>query len=217
MIADNVRGLLSELPAGIDLVAAAKGRSAAEVMQAVQAGVTAIGENFVQEAEAHQDIIGRGVAWHFIGALQQNKARAAVRLFDVIETVDSLALAQAIDRHSAALAKVMPVLLEINSGREPQKSGVLPEDAESLIRNVSRLNNIHIVGLMTMGPRAGDPEEARPCFAATRRLFERLAGLKLPNVNMKHLSMGMTNSYRVAIQEGANIVRIGSKIFNETG
>jgi hypothetical protein len=109
----------------------------------------------------------------------------------------------------------MPVLIEINSGREEQKSGVLPEDAERLVKDISSLKNIRVEGLMTMGPRFGDPEDSRPYFSETRSLFNEIKGLSLANIDMKYLSMGMTNSYKVALEEGANIVRIGSKIFGE--
>jgi pyridoxal phosphate enzyme (YggS family) len=135
----------------------------------------------------------------------------------MIETVDSLEIATEIDRKCAQIGKIMPVLIEVNSGREPQKSGVLPEDAEQLARKIWFLRNIKVMGLMTMGPRFGNPEDFRPYFAETRRTFERIKGLKLPNVGMKYLSMGMTNSYKVAIEEGANIIRIGTKIFGERG
>jgi len=107
------------------------------------------------------------------------------------------------------------VLVEVNSGREEQKAGVLPENAEALIREISRLPNIKVMGLMTMGPRFGDPEDSRPYFVITRRLFDRIKTLEVPNVEMKYLSMGMTNSYRVALEEGANLVRIGTRIFGE--
>jgi uncharacterized pyridoxal phosphate-containing UPF0001 family protein len=126
-----------------------------------------------------------------------------------------LSLAQAIDRESALASKVMPVLVEVNSGREPQKSGVLPEDAEALVKEIARLEHVHILGLMTMGPRFGEPEGARPYFAETRRIFQRLKGLKLDGVEMQYLSMGMTNSYKIALEEGANMVRLGSLIFEE--
>jgi uncharacterized pyridoxal phosphate-containing UPF0001 family protein len=109
----------------------------------------------------------------------------------------------------------MPILIEVNSGREPQKSGVLPEDVERLVGKISGLRNIKVMGLMTMGPRFGNPEDSRPYFVETRRIFEKIKGLKLPNVEMKYLSMGMTNSYKVALEEGANIIRIGTKIFGE--
>jgi len=213
MITDSVRALLAELPAGVELVAAAKGRTTADVLLAIQAGVKIIGENYLQEAKAHRAIIGSGVSWHFIGALQQNKVKLAVSLCDMIETIDSLALAQAIDHCAARLGKIMPVLIEINSGREPQKSGVMPENAEELVAQIASLPNISLRGLMTMGPRTGDPGDARPYFAATRCLFESLSHKSIPRVTMEYLSMGMTNSYRVALQEGANIVRLGSRIF----
>jgi pyridoxal phosphate enzyme (YggS family) len=216
-IKDNIRELMSELPAGVELAAAAKGRTPGEVWQAVEAGVGIIGENYVQEAEKARNAIGDKAEWHMIGHLQKNKVKKAVALFDMIETVDSVGLAQEIDKRCAEMGKVMPVLVEVNSGREEQKAGVLPEDAEGLIREISRLPNIRVMGLMTMGPPSGDPEDSRPYFVITRQLFDRIKALKLPNVEMKYLSMGMTNSYRVALEEGANLVRIGTKIFGARG
>lgn len=215
MIEQNVKQLLSELPEGVQLVAAAKTRSAEEVLRAVAAGIRIIGENYVQEAERKYEVVGRKASWHFIGHLQKNKVKKAVRLFDMIETVDSVELAREIDKQCAPLGKIMSVLVEINSGREPQKPGVLPEDAERLLIEISSLKHITVTGLMTMGPIGGDPESSRPYFAATRQLFERLRKLARPNVEMKYLSMGMTDTYRVALEEGANIVRIGSKIFGK--
>jgi pyridoxal phosphate enzyme (YggS family) len=212
-IKENVQKLLSELPDGVELVVAAKGRAAKEVLEAVEAGVKIIGENYVQEAERDYLAIENRAKWHCIGSLQKNKVKKAVRLFDVIQTVDSLEIAREIDKRCAQMGKVMPVLVEINSGREEQKSGVLPEDAEELIKALSALPNIKVAGLMTMGPRTGDPEESRPYFVTTRKLFERIKGLKIPNVEMKYLSMGMSNSYRIALEEGANMVRIGTKVF----
>jgi len=214
-IKENVRSLLAELPRGVELVAAAKTRTPDEINEAIKAGVRIIGENYIQETETARAAIGDRVRWHFIGSLQKNKVKKAVRLFDMIETVDSLSLAQAISRESALAGKTMPVLMEVNSGREPQKSGVLPEDAEALVKEIARLEHVHILGLMTMGPRFGEPEGARPYFAETRRLFQRLKGLKLDGVEMQYLSMGMTNSYKIALEEGANMVRLGSLIFEE--
>ena len=215
LIAQNVSQILSELPPGVELVAAAKTRKPAEVLEAVEAGIKIIGENYVQEAEGAYVVVGNRVRWHFIGHLQSNKVKKAVSIFDMIETVDSIKIATEIDRHCSRIGKVMPVLIEINSGREKQKSGVLPEDTERLVRDVSSLKNIRVEGLMTMGPRFGDPEDSRPYFAETRRVFEKIKGLNLANADMKYLSMGMTNSYRIALEEGANIVRIGSKIFGD--
>jgi len=214
-ITPNVKQLLAELPKGVILVVAAKTRSPDEIMEAVGAGVRVIGENYLQEAERAYEAVGDRVQWHFIGHLQKNKVRRAVSLFDMIETVDTAALAREIDRRCAVIGKVMPVLIEVNSGREPQKSGVYPEAVELLVLEISALPNIRVEGLMTMGPEVGDPEDARPYFIETRKLFDYLKELNLPGVTMKYLSMGMTNSYRVAIEEGANIVRIGSRIFGE--
>jgi hypothetical protein len=214
-IRENVNKLLTELPEGVELVAAAKTRTAPEVMEAVAAGVKIIGQNYLQEAEALYPAVGKKARWHFIGHLQKNKVKKAVTLFDMIETVDSAALAEEIDKRCAAMGKVMPVLVEVNSGKEPQKAGVLPEKAEALIKSIARLEHIKVKGLMTMGPRFGDPEESRPYFVTTKKLFERIKALKIPNVEMKYLSMGMTNSYIVALEEGANLVRIGTRIFGE--
>ena len=214
-INQSVAQILKELPEGVQLVAAAKTRSPEEILQAVEAGVRIVGENYVQEAERACRVVGSRVAWHFIGHLQRNKTKKAVGLFDMIETVDSVEIAVEIDRRCAQLGEVMPVLIEVNSGRERQKAGVLPEMTEQLAREISALPHLKLMGLMTMGPRFGDPDDSRPYFVETRKIFEKLKNLNLPGVDMKYLSMGMTNSYKVAIEEGANIVRIGSKIFGE--
>ncbi|MBA7647818.1 Pyridoxal phosphate homeostasis protein [subsurface metagenome] len=214
-IKQNVSQILSELPDGIQLVAAAKTRNPEEILEAVEAGIKIIGENYVQEAERACEVVGNKAKWHFIGHLQKNKVKKAVKIFDVIETVDSIELAREIDKRCAQIGKTMPVLIEINSGRELQKAGVLPENAEQLVREISACQNIRITGLMTMGPRFGDPEDSRPYFVETKKLFEKIKKLNLPNTEMRYLSMGMTNSYKIALEEGANIVRIGSKIFGE--
>jgi pyridoxal phosphate enzyme (YggS family) len=213
MIADNVRAILAELPPGVDLVAAAKTRTPAEILEAVEAGVKIIGENYVQEGADAFQAVGHKARWHFIGHLQTNKVKRAVEIFDLIETVDSAGLAREIGKRSAAIGKTMPVLIEVNSGREAQKFGVLPEEVESLVREISTLGNVKVAGLMTMGPFEGNPEDSRPYFRETRRVRDALRDLSIPGVDMRHLSMGMTNSYRVAIEEGANLVRIGTAIF----
>ena len=215
MIKQNVVQILSELPNGVELVAAAKTRNPEEVLQAIEAGIKIVGENYVQEAEPAYEVVGNRAKWHFIGYLQRNKVKKAVKLFDMIETVDSVEIAKEIDKRCAQIGKVMPVLIEINSGREEQKSGVFPEKTEQLVREISSLQNIRVKGLMTMGPRFGNPEDSRPYFVETKKIFDKLKNLDLPNVEMRYLSMGMTNSYKIAIDEGANIVRIGSKIFGE--
>jgi len=216
MIKRNIQEILAELPGGVELIAAAKTRTPEEILEVVEAGVEIIGENYVQEAKRAYEIVGKKGKWHFIGTLQKhNVRRRMVEIFDMIETVDSWEIAREIDNRCAQIGKVMPILIEINSGREKQKSGVLPEDTEGLVRQISSLRNVEVMGLMTMGPRFGNPEDSRPYFVATRTIFERIKRLDLPNVEMKYLSMGMTNSYRIAIEEGANIVRIGTKIFGE--
>ena len=214
-IKENVQQLLDELPSGVELVAATKDRTAEEVLQAVKSGIDIVGENYVQEAEKIYSVIGNRARWHMIGHLQKNKVKKAVALFDMIETVDSVDLAREIDKRCTKIGKVMPVLVEVNSGREEQKSGVLPENAEPLIKEISSLPNIKVMGLMTMGPRFGNPEDSRPYFVITREIFDRIKALKLPDVEMRYLSMGMTNSYHIALEEGANLVRIGTKIFGQ--
>jgi len=214
-IKENVKLILSELPEGVELVAAAKTRQPQEILEAVEAGVKIVGENYVQEAERAYQAVSNKARWHFIGHLQKNKVKKAVGLFDMIETVDSMEIAGEIDKRCAQIDKIMPVLIEINSGREQQKSGVFPEKAAELVTEISTCDNVRIMGLMTMGPFWGKPEDFRPYFAETKKLFENIGKLNLPNVEMRYLSMGMTNSYKVAIAEGANIVRIGTKIFGE--
>ena len=215
-IEQNVRRILSRLPDGVQLVVAAKSRTPEMILEAVNAGIKIIGENYVQDAEKVYDAVGGRVKWHFIGHLQQNKVKKAVGLFDVIETVDSVEIAREIERRCSQINKVMQVLIEVNSGREKQKTGVFPEDVAALVKDISVLPNIRVVGLMTIGPLRDNPEEARPYFAATRKLFEGIKCLNLSHVEMKYLSMGMTHSYQVAIEEGANIVRLGRKIFGDS-
>ena len=221
MITDTVKEIKDSLPPNVLVVAAAKTRDPDEVIAAVDAGITAIGYNYVQEAEAKRGQLREWeataaphpVQWHLIGHLQRNKAKKAVGLFDMIETIDSLRLAEAVNRQCTAVDKIMPVLIEINSGRESNKTGAPPAEVPVLVRQVAALSNIEVQGLMTMGPRFGDPEDARPYFRLTKKLFDQLAAENIPGAQMKYLSMGMSNSYQLAIEEGANIVRIGTKLF----
>ena len=215
MIKENVKKILEELPEGVRLVGAAKTRTPEEILEAIEAGLEIIGENYVQEADRAFQVIGNRVKWHMIGYLQRNKAGKAVKIFDMIETVCSMKLAREIGKSCHKIGKIMPILIEINSGEESQKSGVMPDDAIPLISEMSALRGIKIVGLMTMGPFTGDPEDSRPYFQKTRALFEKLKEISIPGVEMKYLSMGMSNSYGVALEEGANLVRIGTKIFGE--
>lgn len=228
-IRENVKKILSELPEGIKLVGAAKTKTVGEVLEAIDAGVEIIGENYIREAEEVIEQIKKAefernsdankkrytVKWHFIGHLQKNKVKKAIKLFDMLETVDSLKIAGEIDKECRKIEKVIPVLLEVNSGREKQKFGIFPEDVEKLVREISLFNNLKIMGIMTMGPWEEDAEVLRPYFRETKKVFEKIKLLNLDNVQMKYLSMGMSNSYRIALEEGANMIRVGSGIFGE--
>jgi pyridoxal phosphate enzyme (YggS family) len=214
-ITAKVKRILATLPPGVILVAAAKARTPEEVEEVLRAGVAYVGHNYIQEAERMIPAIKEKVRWHMIGHLQKNKVKKAVRLFDMIETLDSWPLAELIDWRCAAIGLTMPVLVEINSGREASKTGVLPEEVDDWVRRVSNLQHIRVQGLMTMGPRFGNPEDARPYFRATKEAFDRLTRANLPNVKMRYLSMGMSNSYQVAIEEGANMIRLGTVLFGE--
>ena len=212
-IKQNVTAIMHSLPSGVLLVAAAKTRLPDEVKSAINAGIKVIGYNYVQEAEKMHQFIDNDVQWHMIGHLQKNKVKKAVKLFDMIETIDSIELAEMVNKQCVSTGKIMPVLIEINSGKESNKTGVLPENILSLIKQIHNLPNLRIKGLMTMGPRFGNPEDARPYFKATKSLFNQVKNEGIPNVEMRFLSMGMSNSYQIAIQEGANIVRIGTLLF----
>ncbi len=207
MIKENVKKILSELPPNVKLVAAAKTRTPEEIKEAIEAGITIVGENYVQEWDRVKGQVPR-VKVHFIGHLQTNKVKKAVQLFDMIETVDSMKLAKEIDKQCAKIGKVMPILIEVNSGREEQKAGVYPEKVDQLIQQISELKNVKIKGLMTMGPFSDNPEVVRPYFVETKKVFDQIGNLEI-------LSMGMSSSYEVAIEEGANLVRIGTAIFGE--
>jgi len=150
-----------------------------------------------------------------IGHLQTNKAKFIAAHFDMCHTIDSFRLAKYLDRRCELAGRVLPVLIEINSGKESNKTGILPEEVDALVEQVSSLKHLKLQGLMTMGPRFGNPEESRPYFQLTRKAFEHIQSMALPNVEMKYLSMGMSNSFMVAIEEGANMVRIGTKLFGE--
>jgi len=225
-IAENYRRLREDVPDDVTIVLASKTRTTEEILEAIEAGATDIGQNYVQEGAAmHESLAARAqeLTWHMIGHLQTNKINKALRVFDVIQTVDSLQKAIAIDKRvEPAGGSAIRVCIEINIGNEDSKAGINPEEhepfedyMEGLVSDMSRLAHLRIEGLMTMGPRFGDPEDTRPYFRRTRKVFERLKALDLPNVDMRYLSMGMTNSYRIAIEEGSNMVRIGTGVFGE--
>ncbi|MFH1325091.1 MAG: YggS family pyridoxal phosphate-dependent enzyme [Nanoarchaeota archaeon] len=214
-IKENIKQIKKELPKNIIIVAATKTRSVDEIKQAIEAGIAILGENYIQEAEAKSNELKGKVKLHCIGHIQTNKAKKAVEIFDMIETVDSIKLAKEIGKRCQSLNKIMPILIEINSGKEPNKDGVMPEDAEQLIRDISTLKNIKVKGLMTMAPFFDNPEKDRPYFKLTKTLFDKIKALNPPNIDMEILSMGMSDSYKIAVEEGANMVRIGAKIFGK--
>lgn len=214
-IKSSVAEIINSLPSHVMLVAAAKTRSAEEVQAAVNGGISVLGYNYVQEAEKIHEVIGDHVKWHMIGHLQKNKAKKAVALFDMIETVDSLKLAKLLNKECKKQNKTMTVLIEINIAKEDQKSGILPENTLELAREMSSLTHLKLCGLMTMGPFWADSEQLRMYFRETKSIFDQIKNEHIPNVEMQYLSMGMSDSYKIAIEEGANIVRIGTKLFGK--
>ena len=203
-------------PDTIRLVAVSKTFPAETVKEAIEAGATILGENYVQEAREKFDaLIHYAVSWHFIGHLQSNKAKYAVRLFDLIHSVDSLKLAQALNQEAKKADKIQPILVQVNISGEDTKSGIAAAQTPDLISEISQLENLSIKGLMTMPPYFYQPEKVRPYFAALRRLRDRLKQQLIPNVSMEELSMGMTGDFEVAVEEGATLVRIGTAIFGE--
>jgi PLP dependent protein len=203
---------LKKVPAGVELVLAAKMKTPLEVMEAVKGGVKIIGENYVQQAEEKFNVIGRKVRWHMIGHLQRNKVKKALEIFDMVETLDSYKLAGEINKEAGKKGIQYPVLIEINSGKEQQKSGIEPEKLEGLLEQIKNFENIKVEGIMTVGPFLENAEEIRPYFRKTALLFNQYKNYNAGNIEMKYLSMGMSISWKAAIEEGANLIRIGTSI-----
>ena len=210
--------LRREVPDHVTILLACKSRTPEEVREVIAAGATDLGQNYVQEAEAVMASLGDGagsVRWHMIGPLQKNKINKALRLFDVVQTVHSLKQAREIQQRAEAMGKHLSVCIEVNSAEEPAKSGVAPEEAAvlDLARGIAALPNLRLEGLMTMGPFHDDPEAIRPYFRKTREIFDRIRSRKEPGVDLTVLSMGMSDSYRVAIEEGSTMIRLGTIVF----
>ena len=202
--------------ASIRMVAVSKTMPAEVVREAIEAGVTDLGENYIQEAKEKINALATyPVTWHYIGHLQSNKAKYAVRLFDLIHSVDSLKLAKELDKYAKKNDKIQTILIQVNVAREDSKSGVYLEDSVRLLREVSRLENISVKGLMTMPPYFNAPEKVRPFFAALRQFRDQIKKEAIPNISMDELSMGMTGDFETAIEEGATMVRIGTAIFGD--
>jgi hypothetical protein len=224
MVRDNLAHILETIaqtarkvgrePAEIKLVAVSKMVGVDLMQEAVASGQILFGESYLQEAAEKIPFFAPAVSWHFIGHLQSNKVKQAVKLFHVIETVDRWKVAKALDNQAGILNKKISVLIQVNIGREQQKSGVLPEEAEALLRQVAQETELRVLGLMTMPPFFPDPEKSRPYFRELRQLAQQLANLNLFADNARvELSMGMSNDYQVAIEEGATLVRVGTALF----
>jgi len=224
-IADNIRMVKDRIssaakragrdPASVRLVVVTKTIDPGRIKEAVDAGAAILGENRVQEAKEKIEKLGPIASWHLIGHLQANKAKYAVKLFDLIHSVDSLELAAEIDKQAAKIGKVQNVLVEVNIAGEASKAGMAVKKAPALVREIARHRNISIQGLMTIPPFPERPDDSRPYFCVLRELAETIAGENIPNATMKELSMGMSGDFEVAIEEGATMVRVGTSIFGE--
>ena len=212
---DQAAGGAGRDPGEIKLVAVSKTIESARIQEAIEAGVTILGENYVQEAREKIGEIGHGVQWHMIGHLQKNKARHAVTLFDYIHSIDGIPLAQEVDRRAAQKGIRVRALVEVNLSGEASKFGIGSEAVMDLVRHVALLKHISIEGLMTMPPYFDEPEKARPYFIRLRELRDRIREEGIEGVRMDELSMGMSGDFEVAIEEGATMVRVGTAIFGE--
>lgn len=224
MIADNLNALRRKIeraceladrdPQTVRIVAAAKTQQRSTIEEAVKAGVPVIGHNYVQEAIKERPGTDCGhFEYHMIGHLQRNKARKAAETFDVIQTVDNLETAEALDHAASDLGKQLGVMIQINLSGEPQKSGIAEADAIPLIKSVGSLKNLSLLGLMTMPPFFDDPDAARPFFRKLRLLLDNYIANGILVESDVELSMGMTGDFEVAIEEGATLVRIGTALF----
>ena len=199
-------------PKEVKLVAVSKTVEAARIKEAIEAGVSILGENYVQEAQKKIEEIGRPVAWHFIGHLQTNKAKYAIRLFEMIHSLDSLPLAEELNRRAEQGGQVAKVMIEVNISGEATKFGTDEEKVFSIARGILNLNHLSLEGLMTMPPYFDSPEMSRPYYIKLRELKEKMIREGIP---LKELSMGMSNDFEIAIEEGATYIRVGTAIFGE--
>lgn len=202
-------------PESVRLVGVTKTVDLERIEEAVSAGLQILGENYVQEARSKIEQFGEEVSWHFVGRLQTNKAKYAVKLFDMIETVDSIKLTAELNRRAQSLGRVIPVLIQLNLAAEQTKGGLEPSECFPLIHQLAELEHLQVRGLMTMPPFFNDPDRARPYFRQLRELSQVIAESGLPGVEMAELSMGMSGDFEVAIEEGATLVRVGTAIFGE--
>jgi len=223
MIAENIYSVKTRIacacrkagrdPGEVKVVCVAKGVDAGRVREAVRAGMRDIGENRVQEAVEKHGIIGNGIQWHMIGHLQTNKTSDAVSLFSLIHSVDSERLARKIDQCARRISKIQDILIQVNISEEKSKFGVVPQKTAEVVEKVSALANVRIIGLMGMARFTDDPEDARSSFRLLRRICEDIRSRSAVYAGVRHLSMGMSQDFEVAVEEGATMVRVGSEIF----
>lgn len=200
-------------PEGIRLLAASKAQEVSKIRAAIEAGIRLFGENYVQEAKAKIEAVPEPVEWHMIGHLQRNKVKAALQLFTLIQSLDSLELARELDKEGKKREQKVRVFIEVNLGGEETKGGIAKERVGWLLQEIGGLSHVSVEGLMAVPPLRDDPEESRPYFRALRELQLELREPKMPNVDLRELSMGMSLDYPIAIEEGATMVRIGTAIF----
>ena len=217
LVLSNIRAAAEKVrrdPGGIRLVAATKTVTVDRIREGLDAGLSILGENRVQEAIPKIAALAQApVRWHFIGLLQRRKVRSVIGLFDLIHSVDSVGLAEEIDRRAGEAGRRQDVLLEVNIGGEQTKAGFRPEDLLQLVPTVAALSHVRVRGLMAIPPPTSKPESARRYFRELREMAQRIGTLPLPSVMMDELSMGMSNDYEVAVEEGATLIRVGSAIF----
>jgi PLP dependent protein len=224
-IASNIRAIQERItaaatrvnrhPGDIRLMAVSKTVPPGRVLEAMEAGVKVFGENYVQEAREKIPAVGQAAEWHMIGHLQTNKVKYVINLFDWVHSVDRLELARELDKRAGEKSRKLNVLAEVNVSGEESKNGIEPSQVMELVRQASLLPNLSVRGLMTMPPFSDDPENSRPYFKALSKLRDEISTAAIPNVRMDELSMGMTDDFEVAIEEGATIIRVGRAIFGE--
>ena len=204
----------SRHPETIQLIAVSKRKSVEVIRQGIEAGAKHLGENYIQEAVGKIDVVGKESAcWHFIGHLQSNKAKIAVKYFEYIHTVDTLKLAKKINKQAKKINKLQKIFLQVNISEEETKSGTNSDEAIELAKQISLFENLSLQGLMCMPPYFSDPEQARTFFKQLGQIKEQITAHHFDNVSMEHLSMGMSNDFKVAIEEGSTMVRVGTSIF----
>ncbi|WP_213975543.1 YggS family pyridoxal phosphate-dependent enzyme [Tepidanaerobacter acetatoxydans] len=200
-------------PENIDIVAVTKTITPEIIQKAVDSGLVLLGENRVQEARDKKELVNGNVQWHLIGHLQRNKVKMALGLFSMIQSIDSLPLAEEIQKRAEQIQQTVDVLVQVNIGREKTKYGVDPDNTKSFIEKIALFPNLRVRGLMAIAPFKQNPEDVRQYFRQLREIFENIKQTHIDNVNMEYLSMGMSNDFEVAVEEGANMVRIGTGIF----